>query len=504
MSARGLIKQGLAPLARAIAGPPRSLPAACWGLARAPSGALCLQGQSLDGLARTHGTPLHVHDAAALRRNAHALRGLDAFFSYKTQPVPAILASLHAMGMGAEVISEMELDLALRLGVPGSRIIYNGPAKSNRSLRVAMAAGVLLININHRGELLRVAEMARESGLRPRVGIRVTGRKGWSAQFGTPIRGRAALTLFEEALGLPELDVVGLHMHRGALLHTEAELREFTDELLAFADVLHTRLGWSPEIIDAGGSLGLPSVRTFSTRQMRLSRGFGIEIGAPDPAATLSVAEYAARLRAMVTAHFESRARHLPHLVVEPGRAIAGNAQLLLTSVIGLREAGDGGLLAILDAGINIAGIMRTERHQIFLASPPADGAAQRYRLVGPICQPGDVLVDTIWLPPLRIGDVLAIMDSGAYFEPDSTVFSFPRPGTLALDGGETRWLRRPETLADVIARDRFGDAGRVDQLAVQDHGGTHEKGPRQAAALNVSASSADTALRSGDASAAP
>lgn len=456
MSLRTQIKRGLAPLARRLAGPPRALPETFWGMARAASGSLCLHGHELDALARSFGTPLQLHDAAALRRNVHALRGSDAFYSYKTQPLPAMLASLHGMGVGAEVISELELNLALRLGISGAGIIYNGPAKSERSLRTAMRAGVLLINVNHREELLQIASMARDSGQRPRIGIRVTGNTGWSAQFGTPIHNGKALALFEEALSMPELNLVGVHMHRGALIHTEADLHGFVDELLAFVDELHARLGWSPQILDAGGSLGIASVRPLSALTMRLARGFGIELGGLDPQKALGLEGYSESIESMVTRHFERRGRTAPRLVLEPGRALSGNTQCLLTRVVGIRDGEESGLLAILDAGINIASILRVERHQILVASAPADGALRRYRLVGPICQPGDVLVDTIWLPPLRVGDVLAIMDSGAYFEPDSTSFSFARPGTLAVDGGHISWMRRPETLADVVARDHI------------------------------------------------
>lgn len=454
MSLRSLLKRTIGPFVFMSAPHPRSLSPALWGLAPTPKGTLCLGPHDLEQLAVRYGTPLHVLDAFRLRSNMEALGGLDVFFSYKTNPVPAILKRLHDLGAGAEVISEMELDLALRLGVPAGRIIYNGPAKSVRSLRTAISQRILL-NLNHREELARVVAISRETGSRARLGIRVNCSSGWTAQFGTPIAGGAALSLFEEALSTPEIELVGLHSHRGELIHNVQALNSFLKELLAFADTLHARLGWSPEILDLGGSLAIPTVKPMSSWDIRRSQTFGIEIGGPDMEGQLGINEYAATIRSEVAEHYRRTGRKAPGIVVELGRALTGNAQFLLTRVVSTRAAVDGPAMAVLDAGISLASIMRHERHQIFMASRPVTDRFQSYRLVGPICQPGDVISNSVRLPELHSGDLLAIMDSGAYFESDSTVFSFPRPGTLVVAGSEVHLARRAETLDDVISRDR-------------------------------------------------
>ncbi len=458
MSLRSSIKRALRPVVRTSAAVPRSLPPSLWGLCATASGTLALGLHDLEDLAMRYGTPLHVLDTSRLRSNIEELDGLDVFYSYKTHPLPAILKRLHELGAGAEVISEMELDLALHLGVPAGRIIYNGPAKSERSLRTAISRRILLLNLNHREELPRVVQISRETGCRARLGIRVNTSAGWSAQFGTPIAGGAALSLFEEVLSIADIELAGLHSHRGELIHNAQDLDAFLEELLKFADILHARFGWSPEILDLGGSLAIRTVQPLSSLDIRRSQTFGVEIGGPDVDAQLTIREYAAAIRTKVTEHYRRAGRPAPRTVVELGRALTGNAQLLMTRVVTTREPAEGPAtaltMAVLDAGINLASILRHERHQIFMASRPATSRSQLYRLVGPICQPGDVISNSVMLPELHDGDLLAIMDSGAYFEPDSTAFSFPRPGTLAVTGSEVHLARRAETLGDVISRD--------------------------------------------------
>lgn len=454
-SFKAAIKRVLRPLAARSAPACVQLPPALWNLQPLPEGGLALRGHRLNDLAARFGTPLHVLEAARLDDNIAALGGLEVFCSYKTQPVPAVLARLHAGGAGAEVISEMELDLALRLGVPGSRIIYNGPAKSDASIRTAINENILLLNLNHREELARIVAIARALGRTVRLGIRVNVPSGWSMQFGTPVAGGEAEALFEAALKHPEVQVVGLHSHRGTLFADEADLQGFLGEMLAFADRLHARFGWSPEILDVGGSLAIPTVRMLSSRDIRLAQTFRVEIGGPTQA-SLGIADYARCVKQTVSAHYQSVGRAQPRTVVEIGRALTGNAQMLIAGVITTKDIGDDLQFAVLDTGINIAGIMRVARHQIFPLNRFGEPATVTYRLAGPICQPGDVIHNAIRLPELKPGDTLAIMDSGAYFEPDSTVFSFPRPATVMIDGDAVQVVRRRETLDDVISRDQW------------------------------------------------
>ena len=142
------------------------------------SGALALDGISLHGLGEQWGFPLHVVSAARLRDNARRFLAAppgsetrcEVFYSYKTNPVPGVLSELHALGVGAEVISHYELWLARRLGVPAEKIVFNGPAKSEAAIREAIGAGIQLLNLNHREEIAVVAGIAAQMNRRVRVG----------------------------------------------------------------------------------------------------------------------------------------------------------------------------------------------------------------------------------------------------------------------------------------------------------------------------------------------
>ena len=201
------------------------------------SGALALDGVALHGLGAQWGFPLHVVSAARLRDNARRFLAAPAggetrcevFYSYKTNPVPGVLSELHALGIGAEVISHYELWLARRLGVPAEKIVFNGPAKSEAAIREAIAAGIQLLNLNHREEIAVVAGIAAQMDRRVRVGVRVSVGEGWAAQFGVPMEGGRALAAYQEALRSPHLDVVGLHAHRGGMIRTEHELVSFVE-----------------------------------------------------------------------------------------------------------------------------------------------------------------------------------------------------------------------------------------------------------------------------------
>ena len=437
-----------------LAGPRPEL----WGLAADPRRGLLLEDVSLGELLDRHGSPLHVVHAARLARNADQLlavpegaaAGCDVFYSYKTNPVPGVLAFLHRRGIGAEVISPYELWLALRLGVAPSRIVFNGPAKDDAALALAAKRGVL-VNINHREEIAAAARVARLAGRRARVGLRVATRGGWSGQLGLRIAGGEALAGFEEAQGQASLRVVGLHAHLGEPIRSAPELRRFLDELLGFSEVLRRRLGLELELLDLGGGLASPTVSP---------------LGAPASRGTLGLTEYVRIAVTTIEGHFRRSARPCPRIALEPGRALTGDAQLLLTRVVRLKASARGHAYAMLDAGTNLAGALRFESHAVLALKPAVRAPLRRYTLAGPLCSPNDVLLASVRLAELRPGDALAIMDAGAYFVAYQTNFSFPRPAIVMVEDGSARLLRRAERFTDLTAFDSRADSHGEDQDA--------------------------------------
>jgi diaminopimelate decarboxylase len=457
-------KQAMVPMARLVVGDAHDLPIELWGMRLGSDGRLLYAGQDIIALAERHGTPLHLLDVARLDANLAAFLAppengrpaVEVYYSFKTQPLPWIIKRLISRGAGAEVISEYELRLALHLGIPAEKIVYNGPGKSDASIRMAVEAGILLFNLNHLEEVDRVAGIARSLGRRLRVGVRVTTSSGWSSQFGCSVASGEAMAAFERALAAPELDVIGLHSHRGRHIHHAAELAGFASEVLAFAAELRGRLAFQPKILDFGGSLGITTVRALTPVDLRLVETLHTPVAPADPKASLSVADYVRKLSEIVHAHYQGQGTAVPRLAVEPGRALTGNAQALVARVMTTRTSADGLAYAVLDAGVNIAGILRSQLSQIYRVTNYGSPRDTLYRLVGPICQPGDVIYPCVRLPHLSPGDVLMIMDSGAYFEPDSTSFSFQRPGTVAIEGDHVHVVRRAESFQDMIQRDIY------------------------------------------------
>jgi diaminopimelate decarboxylase len=460
---RKAAKRGLAPAVRALAPRRSDPPLSAWGLS-AKDGRLCAEGVDLHDLVQRFGSPLHVVVGRKLDDNAQrfvqrppsARAACEVFYSYKTNPIPAVLRRLHARGVGAEVISPYELWLALRLGVAPSRIVYNGPAKSDASIELAVAQGVGLLNVNHAEEIGRIASIARRLGVRPKVGIRVGTRLGWSGQFGAG-RGGDAVAAFRTALATPEIDVVGVHAHLGLSIDSEAVLHAFLDEVTGFVDELADETGFYPSILDVGGSLAAPRVAHLSATARLLNRAFHADLIPPDPSRRLDARAYAAVVARRVEQHALARGRPIPRVFLEPGRALTSDAQVLLSRVVTTKDDDDVAW-AILDAGVNVAECVKHEYHQLFAVNRYGEAGSSPHRLAGPICTPGDVLYASWRLPKLQPGDTVAICDAGAYFVPFATSFSFPKPAVVLVDGGRARVVRRAETYDDLIALDDVAD----------------------------------------------
>jgi diaminopimelate decarboxylase len=473
-AARAVAKRSIERVARRLLPHRRDLPMSLWGLARDPTDALTLRGLVLGDLLRRWGSPLHVVDATRLAENATrfqavpqgAKRGCEVHCSYKTNPVPGVLRMLHALGLGAEVVSPYELWLALRIGVHPTAIIYNGPAKSADATTLALQREVGLINVNSRTEIAPLAALARRLGKRPTIGIRVVPPGAVAGQFGERIDNGAALAAFREALQYPELRVVAMHSHYNREIVSEGQLDAFLTTLLEFSDELRARLGLGLEVLDIGGSLACPTVSRLSWQTRRLATTLGCEPAPRPPQSVLSIDSYVERIVSRVERHFATTTQPPPRIVVEPGRALMSNAQMLLCRVAAIRDVDESGMTwAVLDAGLHAAEPMGSEFHQLYPLAPRRGSSPRLYRLSGPSCMLSDQVCAAWKLPELAVGDGIAIMDTGAYFVPYASCFSFPRPGIVAVGHGTERILRRRETFADLVALD-VDDTRDIDETA--------------------------------------
>ena len=402
------------------------------------SGLAC-EGVSVAAVAEAAGTPVYVYSACALRT---AYRAIDeAFASYphvihyalKANSTLAIVRLLRELGSRADANSGGEIAVALRAGFTPDQIVFTGVGKTPDEIARAIAIGVATINAESPGELDRIAALAAAQGREARVALRVnpdidagshphisTGLR--SNKFGVPLED--ARTMYWERRGLAGLRFTGVHVHIGSQITTIEPLTRAADALVSLALVLKGD-GFALEHLDIGGGLGIP----YESRPM------------------IGPADYAA---AVIPALERSG---LP-VVLEPGRAIAAPAGALVARIVDVKRYVDGRLFAVLDAGMTE--LMRPALYGSFhriVPVAPRSGDEQPWDIVGPICESSDVFARQRMLPPLDVGDLVAILDTGAYGAVMGSNYNRRLlPPEVLVDQGRWTTIRRRQTLDDVLA----------------------------------------------------
>jgi diaminopimelate decarboxylase len=395
-------------------------------------------------VAEAVGTPFYCYSDAALRAAygefaaAFAGRDVSICYSLKANNNLAVVKTLASLGAGADVVSEGELRCALAAGVPTDRIVFAGVGKTAPEMAAGLDAEIRQFNVESLPELQLLNRVAVERGKRARVALRInpdvdarthahisTGKA--ENKFGIELgQARAA---YEEASRLPGIEVIGLAVHIGS------QLTEIDPYRAAFAKVA----ALATELRQAG----------FAIREIDLGGGLGIAYG--DEAAP-SIADYAAVVDATVGK------LGLP-LILEPGRRIVGNAGILVTGVIYVKEGVSRNFL-IVDAAMNdlIRPALYDAYHAILPAAEPAsDAPTRRFDIVGPICESTDRLAEQRAMPPVAAGDLLAICSVGAYGAVMASTYNLRRPAPeIMVRGHEFAIVRRRPDYQDIIERDRL------------------------------------------------
>ncbi len=341
-------------------------------------GRLCAEDVDLSQLAAQHGTPCYVYSRATLERHytvfSNALDGLPHLICYavKANSNLAVLNVLARLGAGFDIVSIGEMQRVLAAGGQAGNIVFSGVAKRSDEMHAALEAGIRCFNVESESELLRLNRVAIELGKTAPVSIRVnpdvdakthpyisTGLK--ENKFGIDIA--EVEDVYARAAKLPGIEVVGVDCHIGSQLTDMAPFQDALDRLLALIERLSAR-GIRLRHLDLGGGLGIP----YRDEQP------------PAPA------EYVQALRPRLEATGLE-------LIIEPGRAIAGNAGILLTRVEFLKHAGEKHF-AIVDAGMNdlLRPALYEAWQRIVPVIPRNDVAELEYDVVGPVCETGDWL----------------------------------------------------------------------------------------------------------------
>jgi len=393
-------------------------------------------------IANEVGTPAYVYSRATLSRHyqafENALDGIPHLVCYavKANSNLAVLNVLAKLGAGFDIVSGGELERVVRAGGDPARVVFSGVGKTSAEIRSGLRAGIKCFNVESAEELKRIAGIAGQLGVRAPVSLRVnpdvdpkthpyisTGLK--ENKFGIPVE--EAYELYTIACSeYPMLDLVGIDCHIGSQLTDMAPVLEALDRVLDLVKRLETARVQLKHI-DIGGGLGI----SYQDETPPM----------PD--------EYVRALRQRL----EQREMSGLTLIMEPGRAIAGNAGVLLTRVEYLKKT-PGHHFAVVDAAMN--DLMRPALYDAWQEVVPVvqgnGGDSKVWDIVGPVCETGDTLARQRELS-LQEGDLLAIRSSGAYgFSMSSNYNTRPRPPEVMVDEDTFHVIRRRENMDDLMA----------------------------------------------------
>ncbi len=389
-------------------------------------------------IAAAVGTPCYVYSRATIERHWRAFD--HAFgehphlvcYAVKANSNLAVLNVLAQLGSGFDIVSGGELERVLAAGGDPGKVVFSGVGKRCEELERALEAGIHCFNVESEAELALLARVAAEQGQRARVSLRInpdvdanthpyisTGLK--QNKFG--IDPERALTLYSQAAASPHLEIVGVDCHIGSQL----------TQVTPFVDALERVLALVGRLEEQG----------IAIRHLDLGGGLGIRYRDEDP--PLPAEHAAALLKRLRGRSYE--------ILIEPGRAIVGNAGILATRVELLKQSEDKSF-AVVDAAMNdlLRPALYSAWQAIIPVEPRAMGEPRRYDVVGPICETGDFLGKDRDLN-IEPGDLLAVRSAGAYgFAMSSNYNSRPRAAEVMVDGDRFHVVRRRETVAELYA----------------------------------------------------
>jgi diaminopimelate decarboxylase len=420
-------------------------------------------GCDLTELARQFATPLYVLDEKTVRANCRAyLDGLASYpgktavhYAGKAFLAAALCRILEQEGFGLDVVSGGELYTALTAGFPAAAISFNGNNKSAEELDYALTAGIGRFIVDNIQELTMLDALARKKKKTADILLRIapgveththsyvqTGQV--DSKFGLTLTEGYALAAGRKALSLGNIRLRGLHCHIGSQIFAPEPYAVAVGALLDLARQLQVETGWQMEEINLGGGLGIHYA------------------GADAPP---SIAEYTAFLTGTVQAEAERRQMELPALILEPGRSIVGPAGITLYTVgasktiPGIRKyvAVDGGM------GDNLRPALYGAEYECLLADKAGAAPTETVTIAGRYCESGDILVRDACLPAVEPGDILAVLNTGAYHYSMANNYNrVGRPAMVLVGDGKAEIIIRRESYADMLRLDVIPNRLRV------------------------------------------
>lgn len=398
-------------------------------------------------LAYIHGTPLYVTDEDRIRLNFRGYwKALTSRYPYirilyaaKANGNPSILRILAEEGAGADVFSAGELQIALMAGMKPEFLLFNGSSKTEADHRLAVGKGVR-VSLDSIDELMQIDRIAGDEEKIAEVSFRVnpaidvpthpkiaTGLA--SSKFGIPAD--EITDAYAQALACKNVVPVGIHCHIGSQILSVEPFAKEAQVLMEVVAELH-QMGVKFKFVDLGGGLGVCYEHTCSP-----APGFN---------------EYAEAVMSDIVSTF-TRLGISPEIWIEPGRSMVCDSTILLTKVNSVKKAHK--TFVNVDAGFNtlIRPAMYDSYHEIIVADRADEQVAGTYTVTGPICETGDILAHDRELPAVMAGDLIAILDTGAYgYAMASQYNGRGRCAEVLIKGDKAALMRRAETLEDLLA----------------------------------------------------
>jgi diaminopimelate decarboxylase len=411
------------------------------------SGKLFIEKVSAAALAKKFDTPLYVYSETRIRENSQrvqqALRKYiptsQLFYAVKANNNLSALSILRSENLGADAAGIPEIKLAKKVGFPKSKILYSGVFHSDADLKAALREGVM-VNLDSLSAAKRLLKFGKPPLFSMRVNPGIVGGKikglvfaGSDAKFGESVKNAVTGYRLAKKRGVKRF---GLHMMTGSCVLDEKYFREATLKLLAFAKEIRKRVGIEFEFIDIGGGLGIP----YRANEKILDVEKAIK--------------FVAKVFAEGVQKFQLGN---PKLMLEPGRYLVGDAGVLLTKVQTIKEAQK--TFVGVDAGMQtlLRPAMYDAYHEVLVANNLNAKSTRKVNVVGPICENTDQLAKDRLLPKIVEGDLLAILDTGAYgFGMASNYNTRERPAEVLVSGNKADLIRAREGVSEIVGKQKI------------------------------------------------
>ena len=416
-------------------------------------GHLVIGGCDTVKLAADFGTPLYVFDESTLRQKCREFKeefgrryaDTTVIYAGKAFLNKALALILQEEGVGLDVVSAGELGIARSAGFPADRVYFHGNNKSAEELKLALEWNIGRIVVDNFHELAMLDAIAGERNCVPDILLRLTPgidphtHKYIStgiidSKFGFPLADIEEAVA--RAMSSPNMNLVGLHFHLGSLIHEVEPYRQAIEVVLKLA-------------------VEMKSKHDFELKELNIGGGFAIQYTVESPAPPVSA--YAELIVPAITEGCRKLGMALPGLVIEPGRAIVGQAGVALYMVGVVKDIPGVRRYVSVDGGMadNIRPALYGAEYEAVVADKVLEEGIETVTIAGKFCESGDILVKDIGLPPVSAGDIIAMPDCGAYCLPMASNYNASfKPAIVLVREGEARLIRRRETLEDLIGGD--------------------------------------------------